>query len=47
MRIATRATLLVMVAFAGGAAADEDIFRNMDVFELEVAADPQISPDGR
>ena len=46
MRIGTGAMTLVMVALAGGAAADEEIFRNTDVFELEVAADPRISPDG-
>jgi acylaminoacyl-peptidase len=35
--------LLLVVATA---AADDSIFVNTDIFELEVAADPRISPDG-
>lgn len=40
--------LLVLLAVATSALADTNpaIFNNVDVFELEVAADPQISPDG-
>jgi len=43
----TRALLacLLLGATAAAAAAD-DVFVNTDVFQLEVAADPQISPDG-
>ena len=37
---------LAMTALAAGAAADDNAFINTDVFELEVAANPQISPDG-
>ena len=39
------AWLAIAVLIAGTAAADE-AFLNTDVFELEVAANPQISPDG-
>ena len=39
------AWLAIGVLVAGTAAAD-DAFLNTDVFELDVAADPQISPDG-
>jgi acylaminoacyl-peptidase len=42
----TKALLLVAALYAGNAAANDDIFLNTDVFELEVAANPQISPDG-
>ena len=35
-----------ILAAATAAQADNNIFRNTDVFELEIAADPQISPDG-
>ena len=40
--------LLVALLLLSGAvqAADADLFLNTDVFELEVAADPRISPDG-
>jgi len=43
--------LILMLCFAAvsGFAAeqdDTDVLKNLDVFELEVAADPQISPDG-
>lgn len=41
---ATTALLLLVATTA--IAADLDSFRNTDIFELEVAADPQISPDG-
>ena len=37
---------LAMAALATGAIADDNAFKNTDVFELEVAANPQISPDG-
>ncbi len=37
---------LAMAALAAGAIADDNAFKNTDVFELEVAANPQISPDG-
>ena len=38
--------LFAIVLASTCAIADDDIFLNTDVFELEVAADPQISPDG-
>jgi len=40
--------LYLMIAFiaVGPAAVASDEFRNIDVFELEIASDPQISPDG-
>ncbi|MEO1251962.1 MAG: S9 family peptidase [Pseudomonadota bacterium] len=37
----------VIAAFATAVAADARPMKNTDVFELEVAANPQISPDGR
>ena len=44
------ALALALAAFPAGAGAQDDSspsrFRPMDVFELEFAADPQISPDG-
>jgi acylaminoacyl-peptidase len=39
-------TVVVILAAVTAAQANDDIFRNTDVFELEIAADPQISPDG-
>ena len=42
MRILTLALLFI----TGVAGADDGTFRNIDVFELEVATDTQISPDG-
>lgn len=47
------AEVLVVLAFAGSASpvaaqvARGDRFESIDVFQLEVAADPRISPDGR
>lgn len=41
------ATLLVAAAGIATASADEHRFSNLDIFELEVAADPQVSPDGK
>ena len=38
--------LLFAVATASAAGTDADILKNIDVFQLEVAADPRISPDG-
>ena len=40
--------LIISVLMGASASADDhlDIFVNIDVFELEVATDPQISPDG-
>ena len=40
--------LIISVLMGASASADDhlDIFVNTDVFELEVATDPQISPDG-
>lgn len=46
MRNSTSALLLIAAAFMTNAAADDNAFLNTDVFELEIAADPQISPDG-
>ena len=37
--------LLLFVATVS-VSADDNVFMNTDVFELEVASDPQISPDG-
>lgn len=37
---------LVTSSAAAANTANADLFRNTDVFELEIAADPQISPDG-
>lgn len=42
----TRALLLSAAAFMTNAAADDNAFLNTDVFELEIAANPQIAPDG-
>lgn len=41
----TALTVLASTAFIGTEAA-ADTFKNTDVFELEIAGDPQISPDG-
>ena len=43
-----RVTFLLLFAVATTSAADTDadILKNIDVFQFEVAADPQISPDG-
>ena len=41
-----RPAWLTVVVFVAGVAAADDTFLNTDVFELEVAANPQISPDG-
>lgn len=38
--------LFAIVLASTCAIADDDVFLNTDVFELEVAANPQISPDG-
>ncbi len=44
--------LAVLVAMSAGACVvvgaenDDRAFRNLDVFEIEIAADPQLSPDG-
>ncbi len=37
---------LIMVAATASAADDADILKNVDIFQMEVASDPQISPDG-
>jgi len=37
--------IFVLLA-ASPLAAETDVFRNVDVFEIEIASDPQISPDG-
>lgn len=41
LRIITALLLATTIA-----AADDSVFKSLDVFELEVATDPQISPDG-
>lgn len=41
-----RFTPLVLFFVAASAFAGNNSFKNIDVFELEVASDPQISPDG-
>ncbi len=38
--------LLFLCLFVAMPAMANDVFRNVDVFQLEVAGDPQISPDG-
>ena len=38
--------LLFAVTTASAAGEDADILKNIDVFQFEVAANPQISPDG-
>jgi dipeptidyl aminopeptidase/acylaminoacyl peptidase len=38
--------LLIAAGLVSSAFAEDNSFQNTDVFELEVAADPQISPDG-
>ena len=38
--------IITLLFFATMAAADDSVFVNTDIFELEVAADPRISPDG-
>jgi acylaminoacyl-peptidase len=40
------AALALLPAFAPAAGHDDDTFTNLDVFQLEYADDPQISPDG-
>ena len=47
MTAALRTLLLLATALPLSARADLDPLQNLDVFELEVATDPQISPDGR
>ena len=37
---------LIMVAATASAADDADILKNVDIFQMEVASDPQISPAG-
>ena len=46
MRKSLRPAWLAIAALVAGAAAADEPFLNTDVFELEVAANPQISPDG-
>lgn len=41
-----RNILFLIPLLAATVAADDHVLKNTDVFELEVAADPQISPDG-
>lgn len=38
--------IATLLAASGATAADSNLFSNLDIFEIEVAADPQISPDG-
>ena len=37
---------LIIAATTANAADDTDILQNVDIFQMEVASDPQISPDG-
>ena len=37
---------LIFAAATASAAEDADILKNVDIFQMEVASDPQISPDG-
>lgn len=49
MRLLSAICFTVAASFAAPVSADDDelnILKNIDVFELEYAADPQISPDG-
>lgn len=46
MTILPRSLLLVAAGLVSTALAEDNSFQNTDVFELEVAANPQISPDG-
>ena len=46
MTILPRSLLLIAAGLVSTAFADDHSFMNTDVFELEVAANPQISPDG-
>ena len=39
-------TLFFVAAAASAAGNDADILKNVDIFQMEVASDPQISPDG-
>jgi len=41
-----RVLTLVLLFITAVAGADNNTFKNIDVFELEVATDTQISPDG-
>jgi acylaminoacyl-peptidase len=41
------ATLLVAAVCAASAGAEERKFSDLDIFELEIAGDPQVSPDGK
>ena len=41
-----RTVTLALLFITAVASADDSIFKNIDVFELEVATDTQISPDG-
>ena len=38
--------LIALLLIATAAAADDSVFQNLDIFELEAATDPQISPNG-
>jgi hypothetical protein len=42
----TKTVLLAILLASSSIASEMSVFKNTDVFELEVAADPQISPDG-
>ena len=47
MRRVSRATLLLLgLGIGTSGVGDDAVFVNTDVFELELATDPQISPDG-
>ena len=46
MRYMTSALLLTAFLSTAANEADQSRFLNTDIFELEVAAEPQISPDG-
>ena len=46
MRCLTPALLLAASLPVAAGDTDQSRLRNTDIFELEVAADPQISPDG-
>ncbi|MBT8099502.1 MAG: S9 family peptidase [Gammaproteobacteria bacterium] len=41
-----RIVLVLLLATAHAAAEDSNVLQNIDVFELEVASDPQIAPNG-
>ena len=46
-RLAAIIALALSTSVAWAAEADKRLLRNVDIFEMEIAADPQVSPDGK